>query len=420
MLLNALYALGKMPEKDEENYMRCRIIGENIVAAISQIACTLKEPKVTEFSLSILSRRLGAPVSPLDPYILMNLVDLALAAPVHLFSEISRIFAHIGKQKTSAKTTMLTTAALDGLLALSRRIHTRPDLHGPYLISLLNLITEKGVSIQQLVQENGRNSQLSTFAAELGAFLPILYHLLNHDNFDESLLQEQETVALMRNVWFHAVHFGFCHETTWLKEWGYALKGIAMKTPLLVPPGAAAYLDQEVEFNPVLRSGSSDAVMNSMRTRLNAILPEYASALRHLSFAHHTLLLAVYYMEIFRAQSGDCSHVFKYFEIPGVNSNKLAPFLQVIAEKVLDEFIETQLAKPEPIDAKAMHEMRQLMIGSCHGIENAHTRYLKGADRLAARFPMLFANSSLVSLALELVQLLWLSCESDALDEVRR
>ncbi|RKP23994.1 hypothetical protein SYNPS1DRAFT_30235, partial [Syncephalis pseudoplumigaleata] len=417
MLLNALYALAITPENVDEDYLRHRLVSESIVAAIAGIASTLKDDKVTAFCLSILSRRLGNPVSPLDPVILDKLVDIALVAPENVFEEVIHMFTHIGKQRSSTKNAAITEAALQSQLALARRINERPDLYEAFLKSLLTLFTEKGIMIQQMLQDSGKNQQMSSLAAELGVLLPVLHALISHEDFDEKLLHKQEAAALMRNVWFHCVLFGFCHEPAWLREWGDALRGIAMKTPLLVPPSAATYLDEEVALNSVLRRGFSDQIVQGLRNNLAAILSEPASALRQLSFGHHMFLLAVYYMETFRAQSGSCSHVFKYFEIPGVNANRLAPYLHTIASKVLEAFMDTQMRQPNCINDYTLREMRHLMVGSCHGIADAHTQYLRGAERMMERFPMLMADRNLVYLALELVQLLWLSCEAEILEE---
>jgi hypothetical protein len=66
--------------------------------------------QVTAFCLSILSRRLGNPVSPLDPVILDKLVDIALVAPENVFEEVIHMFTHIGKQRSSSKNTAITEA----------------------------------------------------------------------------------------------------------------------------------------------------------------------------------------------------------------------------------------------------------------------------------------------------------------------
>ncbi|KAI8052348.1 hypothetical protein BDF22DRAFT_743918 [Syncephalis plumigaleata] len=373
MLLNALYALAITPENVDEDYIRHRLVSESIVTAISGIASTLKDDKVTAFCLSILSRRLGNPVSPLDPVILDKLVDIALVAPVNVFEEVIHMFTHIGKQRSSSKNTAITEAVK--VSCIGTTYQCRPDLYEAFLKSLLTLFTEKGVMIQQLLQDSGKNQQI-------------------HDDFDEKLLHQHEAAALM-----------------------HALRGIAMKTPLLVPPSAATYLDEEVALNSVLRRGFSDQIIQGLRNNLSTILSEQASTLRQLSFGHHMFLLAVYYMETFRAQSGSCYHVFKYFEIPGVNANRLAPYLQTIAYKVLESFIDAQMQLPNCINANTLREMRYLMIGSCHGVSNAHMQYLRGAERMVGQFPMLMADKDTVYLALELVHLLWLSCEAEILEE---
>ena len=60
--------------------------------------------------MSILSRRLGNPVSPLDSIILAKLVDVALVAPENVFEEIIHMFAHINKQRSSSKNSAITSA----------------------------------------------------------------------------------------------------------------------------------------------------------------------------------------------------------------------------------------------------------------------------------------------------------------------
>jgi hypothetical protein len=102
--------------------------------------------------MSFLSRRLGNPVSSLDPLILDSLVDIALISPVGLFLEVLKILEHIGRKTSASK---ISSSVLSAEKSLSKRVHTaHTECFQVYFTHIMNLFTDKGVIIQQTVLQN--------------------------------------------------------------------------------------------------------------------------------------------------------------------------------------------------------------------------------------------------------------------------
>lgn len=286
-----------------------------------------------------------------------------------------------------------------------------------YLHNLLHLFTDKGVIIQQTVVQNSTH-RVSSLAAELGTFLPVISILLSHKNFPPSLMDDAEIVILIRNMWFQCVLFGLLLEPMWLEEWQNQLSVIAKVTPVLVPVNAAKFLEIDLEFNPVVKKGFSDQTATNIRSALAAYLPENAYYIKSLPFAQTVFLFSVWHIASMKAKQNDCTHMLNYFKYLGSSNCSLTTYLENIAEKTVEIFIQKQSEKIEPIDSIAEASMREFIIASCHGVRLVADFASTAANKLANAYPMLLTRRNLLRLAMELVQLLWESCESKDIDEV--
>ena len=59
------------------------------------------------------------------------------------------------------------------------------------------------------------------------------------------------------------------------------------------------------------------------------------------------------------------------------------------------------------------------MIGACHRLGKVSQLSIKHLDSLMTAFPSLLCDEELLFLLLELIELLWQSCETEYLNEVR-
>lgn len=259
------------------------------------------------------------------------------------------------------------------------------------------------------------------FVSKLGMLLPVLRTLLEHKDFNPHVNPSEETVSLFRNVWFLCVLFGFVTESMWIREWHDSMLVIARKTPVLVIESATNYIESDLEYNSVLRGGNlADQNLTSLRQRLTSFLPSLAYDIKSFSFAQVVFALSVYHIEMMRSKMGDCTFVLRYFMNDGVNQSSLANCLETIADRVIAAFIKDAATKAsrQEISDELREQMANVLKLACHRLHKVHELAIKTAERIVSAFPQIFADKSLVTLLLELVQLLWLSCESEYRDEV--
>lgn len=266
---------------------------------------------------------------------------------------------------------------------------------------------------------NDKKSSDLPLISQLGTLRPALQALLAHSDFEPHIQCSAETVSLFRNMWFLCVVFGFVTESMWIREWNDSLQVIAKKTPVLVIESATNYLESDLEFNSVLRGGSVDVDVGAMRQKLSMVLPSLSYDVKSFSYAQVVFALSVYHVEVMRSKMGDCSFVLRYFMNDGVSTSSLANCLETIAERVANLFTKdaANRAATQTLEADLRKQVAVLLELCCHRLFKVHQLAMKTTDRIVTSFPQAFADKHLITLLLELVQLVWLSCEAEYRDE---
>jgi phosphatidylinositol 4-kinase len=302
---------------------------------------------------------------------------------------------------------------------LATQLNSRPEFYDIYLNNLLGLFVENGNTIQRMISKNKKESEIPWYS-KLGKLLPVIRALLEHDNFMPHLNPSEERVSLFRNTWFHCILFGFVTESIWVREWHDSMLLIAKKTPILVIESATNYLESDLEYNSVLRGGKSgDRDVSTMRNKLIAFLPSLSYDTKNFSFAQIVFALSVYHIEMMRSKTGDCNFILRYFMNDGVSNSTMSNCLETISEKVVSAYIKdaSMKAASQSLDDDLRLQMTNLLQLCCHRLRKVHTLATKISERIVTSFPQVFADKSLLTLLLELVQLLWLSCEAEYRDE---
>ena len=70
------------------------------------------------------------------------------------------------------------------------------------------------------------------------------------------------------------------------------------------------------------------------------------------------------------------------------------------------------------INENILSQVRNLMIATCHRLGKVSQLSIKHLDSLMTAFPSLLCDKELLFLLLELIELLWQSCETEYLNEV--
>ncbi|KAG0234712.1 phosphatidylinositol-4- kinase [Actinomortierella wolfii] len=425
-LLNTLYSHNTAPGGNSAPAGQPALIQENVIAAIAKIAYVFKSEKITPLVLSMLAQQIRHHNPRLDCVIVSHLTDIALTGSEASFNDITQILSNLSKLSVNPEKQAATKDLCEVVhacqLRLAKTINTRPEFYHSYLMSLLKLFVEKGVQIQLTIQstKKGQN-KMNSYSVALGVHLPALGQLLAHDDFNPHLRPSKEDVKLFRDAWFHCVLFEFVKDSPWYKEWSDAIMLIARKTPAFVSGdlGANAYLEGDLEYNSVLPRGILDDQKASMRATLTSYLPGLTGEIKSLSSAKVVFLLSVYHVETMRSRQGNCSFILKYFMNSGINDGGLSICLEAIADQVVNVFISESQTKviAHVLDDNVRQQVRNLIIGSAHRLKKVSTLSLKWVHRLIASFPQLMCDKSLLTLVLELSELLWVSCENELTDE---
>ncbi|KAF9116746.1 phosphatidylinositol-4- kinase [Mortierella sp. AM989] len=426
-MLNTLYSHNTTAtNENKQKFDQSILIQENIITAISKIACVFKSEKITPLVLSMLAQQIRHHSPKLDCVIVSRLTDMALTGSESSFNDITQILSNLSKLSISPESKPETTDLCDAVnacqLRLAKTINARPEFYSSYLSCLLKLFVEKGVQIQLTAQNNKKSqNKINSFSAGLGLLLPVLGSLLSHEDFQPHLQPSKEDARLFRDVWFHCILFEFVKDSPWYKEWSDSMLLIARKTPAFVSGdfGANAYLEGDLEYNSVLPRSILEDQKASMRTTLASYLPAHTNNIKSLSSAKVVFLLSVYHVETMRSRQGNCSFMLKYFMNSGINDGGLSTCLEDIADQVINVFVSESQTKvlSHSLDENVRQQVRSLVIGCTHRLKRVSSLSNKWVLRMIGTFPQLMCDKALMTLVLELSELLWLSCENELTDE---
>lgn len=407
------------PAKNNLNESQKQQVCINALSAIVGIAVYLEDEVVVSQAYSVLSlRRKSLSVSSIAT-LTTNLVDLALISNLHIFIEITKLFSLLSREALMIDNKQLSDAIWTAQKTLAKKLSSKPEYYGAYLTSLLTLFVENGNTIQRVMAKNKQNSELPE-VTKLAKLLHVIRTLLEHRDFQPHLTPSEDTVSLFRNTWFHCILFGFATESMWIRECYDSMLVIAQKTPVLVIESATNYLESDLEFNSVLRgANTADRDITVMRQKLSSFLPPLAYDIKNFSFNQVVFALSVYHIEMMRSKMGDCSYILRYFMNDGVNNSTMANFLETTVDRVVSAYIKDSSYKAanQSLDSELRSQITNLLQLCCHRLRKVHSLALHTCDRIVTTFPQVFAEKSLITLLLELVQLLWLSCEAEYRDE---
>ncbi|KAJ1990389.1 phosphatidylinositol-4- kinase [Dimargaris cristalligena] len=417
LFMNILFSVNLEMNKVPLAHRICR----NAVVALGDIALALRNDRITVWCVSTLLRSAKKHDISLRRLILKKLTEVALIAPVASFVEVVELLAFVSNTKNAisqgVEAHFLREAVWENMDYLALHANQRPDLYTRFLVHILNWFVDKGVEIQNTISVVRTKGVIH--AKELGVFLPVIQDLLVHRDFEPHLKPSHDIVSLMRNVWFHLVLNGCLVDASWIEKYNDALVVMAAKSPILVHESAINYLETDLEYNSVLRRGYSEQSLSSLRQTLASYLPDQVADIRYLSFAQTTFLLAIWYTETVRGRTGNCTQVLRYFENPGVTSSKLVGLIEAIAQATIREYVhERQLQYTSAIVNEQMKaQLRALLISSCNRLARISRLSRMFVKVLLTSYPQALLDKQLVYTLLELVQLVWESCQAEIEDE---
>ncbi|KAG8878350.1 phosphatidylinositol-4- kinase [Tulasnella sp. 331] len=255
-----------------------RLIGISTISVVTQLALELEVEVVTRLTVSMLLQRVRSAEPAVEAAIAYNLVDLALAAPEKVFSDIIRAFSVIERVLDPHDPRLPSNMILAAQTRLAQELGKRPELYETYLAELLNLFSDKGVAIQTRATASREQNPAPELLDELGALVLPIDALISQPGFKVPSNCSAELVTLFRNFWFICVLFRFTTDDhPAMNDWQRAaLTRIASKTPPIVQESAADYVTSDLEYNPVLRQDYMHMVMRGFVAGLSTKIVDHS------------------------------------------------------------------------------------------------------------------------------------------------
>ncbi|EIW84881.1 hypothetical protein CONPUDRAFT_117099 [Coniophora puteana RWD-64-598 SS2] len=401
-----------------------RLIGKTTISVVSRLALVFDIEEVTRLTVSMLLQRLRTAEPSIEATVAYNLVDLALTAPESSFIDIIRAFSYINRTANSDDPRYSNNMVLASQTRLAKEMDRRPDLYELYLVELLTLFSDKGVSIQNIAISD-HHAKTEEMTAQLASLLLPIEALLTHVDFNPQINASPELVSLFRNMWFLCVLFHFTSSDSEGRErnamdWIHpALVRIASKTPPIVLEGARN-ATSEVEYSAVVRHEYAHSNVTRHRTLLNRHIATRYAEIRTLSTGQIIFLLTMHDMEVMRSAAGLPSSLAAYFANGGLNSHPgMGACMDSIADKVMRGSIADLNAQAlqQALPSQLSNELRTLLVYSTHRVARVREEAFKYLNRLITSFPSLMCDAPLVYAILEVLTLLRRACEDEFMDE---
>ncbi|WFD06061.1 1-phosphatidylinositol 4-kinase [Malassezia vespertilionis] len=399
------------------------VVVGSTVAVITRLAQALKDPSVTVLAITLLLQRLQGSIRAHRGALLTHLAPLALSAPTSSFVNVMNYFTDAARTAMREKDTQRLGAVQSAQIFLARGLTRTADeaaaeadrvmgeKHEPrqelYLNELLALGIEAGM----------RTGDAKRDPSHVLSVVPILAALLAHPDLNPHWAPQPTQVYLFRNLWTVLSLNGATGPLTAPMPPNDPFSIIALKTPTLIPESAVNYIDEDIEYNSVLKQDTFGASVESVRNRiapvLGARLVDGRIPLSRLAF-----LLAVLEVEWRRSAAGRPSMMLWYFAHPAIPSSSLAAPLRAMCDRTFAAYLvhASQRAEEHALGEQASDEVRNLLVGMCHSA--AHVRQVANGyvERLVSAFPELFGRMDVVVTMLEMLTILAKSCDGEVED----
>ncbi|KAF8759029.1 PI3 PI4-kinase family [Rhizoctonia solani] len=393
-----------------------RRIGMSTISVITRLALAFKRED-----------RLPTAHPSVQGAISYNLVDLALAAPQNIFSDIIHVFSQINRIVEGAESNSGARTSSNQVLAaqtrLAHELKTRPELYETYLVELLTMFVDKGTAIQTQAGQDKNGTVPTQTLAELVALTLPIDALVAHSDFHPDRDASTEVTALFRNMWFICGLFRLSSDdkADMINEWQYAaMTRIAAKTPVVLEE-AQDYLTNAIEYNPIFRNDYLQIVVARHRVTLSKFIPTRGTDIRYLTPTQIIFLLTMHDLENMRAKMFLPSSLVWYFSNEGLNKNApLTASMDSISEKVIRDFVNDTISRrivQHSISPALSVELRKLLVASTHRISKIRELAMKYLQRLISAFPSLLCDPPFVVALLEVLTLIHRACEGEFTDE---
>ncbi|KAJ2652386.1 phosphatidylinositol-4- kinase [Coemansia sp. RSA 1250] len=273
-------------------------------------------------------------------------------------------------------------SAREALIGLVSRVGQRRDAVEAFV----------GASLRAGVDAMTRGNNASAHAAVLTA-------LVQTPVYTQEQTASLAQIALWRAFWMHAAARGQLQSTE--------SDLLAARTPCLVHETTVSSLDVELDATAGLQHAPAEAIPR-LRTALAPLSgPQTQSLIKNAQVAQLAFLAAILRVETARAACGDCATVLRYFGNPAVAAWSLLP----VVERVAVSAGAAACASCSPATLRALLE------AACDRRALVASWGRRLADRIICARPHVLVDARALEPLLELLHLVWRSCEAARHDQ---
>lgn len=299
---------------------------------------------------------------------------------------------------------------------LSVSLQESSPLYDIYLEHLLETIVSSG-DVHQV--HNTHETDLEVTASEIAQLLPPLAVLMSRKNMAKDDKVPEDTLALVRDVWFNIVVHGFSIGSERGLRHLPELRLMAIHSRPLVAEQRGEQVESDIELNPVLKRGMTSDHETLQKKRLSALLPTNHSEIRSLSYRKIIFLHAAYLVETLRAENGDCTKALTYFLEPSMRQGEMEGAMAAVTVEVMRKYLQRSSVGTQPTFSAphVAEQLAQIFSGCCHRIERIQQAAKSCADRIISTVPSALCQKSSLFALLELLTIMWTSCLEAETDE---
>jgi len=381
----------------------------NVVQAICGIASACKDQKINALAQSMLLQKIDKIGNSVDAKIIPGAAVLALGGAHLEFKALLKSYTRICHAAVVENREVLLHAVMKARNYLSSHIRRDSPLYDIYWEHMLDDIISKGDVYQS---NHAKESDVELAAREIAQLLQPLAVLMSNNDLAQDAPSDDDSHALIRDMWFNLVVHGFTPSTARGKRYVNELRIMAVHSPPLVAETRGEQVESDIELNTVLRRAMSSDRESVQKRHLSELIPSKASEIRSQSYRKVIFLHAAYLVESLRTDAGDCTKAISYFLEPSMRRGDVSSIMEGITSAVVDKYLKKTLAGSETSFSAqyAAKQLAAIFCGCCHRIERVQQAAYMCADRIIRDVPSALCHRSSLFALLELLSLMWSSC----------
>ncbi|KAJ1913145.1 phosphatidylinositol-4- kinase [Mycoemilia scoparia] len=420
-------------------------VHRNMILAITHIAVLYQNESIILFARNMIRTSKVNTFKQLRPLLLESILEMAPYADHETYTDIVKeSLKYMATSSDSRDGKRLRQGICKCLIRLAPNIANRKDFSEDLFTASVRSFLDQSVKVASERPTSSASTPSEGEIDVLELYMPIIEASLRSPHFGSQKRMDDDMVSLFRNFWFHMVLRGYVTHPACVSKFEPIYMFIAVMSPIIVLPTSTNYLEAEIDMNAITKGATLEpSQLLTLKQKLNSIAPSQATLVKSLGVPQVVFLLSVYYIESARTKAGDFGTFLKYFSNKGVLSSRLLPIFDSFGDYIINLFVAEFSSKkptvfpaksPRSLDSRAgtndlaidtlspnrsirsynlKHLLRELLKDCCHHLEQVSRWSRMYVNRLIGAFSQVLLDKEAITILLEMLHLVWLSCKSE-------